>query len=392
MDNPQIGLFETPKLDGAEQDVIVRIEQIRSNVKYMLSSAKRWSGVLARVTLAKSIRGSNSIEGYLVSVEDAIAAVDGDEPLSDPTALDWLAVSNYRRAMTYILQLAEDPHFRYDENLLRGLHYQMLAYDLDKNPGRWRPGSIHVQRSATKEIIYTAPDPELVPPLMKKLVDWLSVDDSPAIVKAAMAHLNLAMIHPFSDGNGRMARALQTLVLVRGEHIMDKRFSSIEEHLGKVREIYYEKLEQVGGRRWSPSGDARPFVRFCLTAHLHQAEFLRQYSRYMAHIVAEVEAEARQRGLNERLQYAMVDAVIGLRVRNALYRRTVEIKEHLASRDLKELVDEGLLIPEGERRGRIYKAGELLTAIRLRAREAFPPLAVEDPFTRQIELFGGDNA
>src|SRR5437016_3416855 len=121
-------LFETPKLNAAEQDVIHRIDSIRQSVKYMLSTSKRWSGLLARVTFAKSIQGSNSIEGYLVSDEDAIAAVAGEEPLTDPKAENWLAVSHYRNAMTYILQLAEDQHFTWDENLLRGLHYQMVAY------------------------------------------------------------------------------------------------------------------------------------------------------------------------------------------------------------------------------------------------------------------------
>ena len=262
----------------------------------------------------------------------------------------------------------------------------MLAYDLSKNPGRWRPGGIHVRREATNEIVYAAPDPELVPPLMKELVQWLPERDAPPIVKAAMAHLNLAMIHPFSDGNGRMARALQTLVLVRSEHILDKRFCSIEEHLGKVRDTYYEKLALVGGKTWNPTADARPFVRFCLAAHLHQAESLLQFSRYMGHIWNEVEAEAKRRKLTDRLQFAMAEAALDLKVRNATYRRAVEIKDHLASRDLKELVDEGLLIAEGERRGRMYKAGEVLTAIRLRAREAFPPKVIEDPFTTHIDL------
>src|SRR5215831_12695151 len=233
-------LFRAPKLNDVEWRVIARIEGIRASLKYMLSTSKRWTGLLARVTLAKSIQGSNSIEGYLVSDEDAIAAVEGEQPVTDPNTEVWKAVTNYQRSMTYILQLADDPSWVYDENLIRGLHYGMLAYDLTKNPGRWRPGAIHVRREATGEIVYTAPEAEAVPPLMKALVDSLNAKDSevPNMVRAAMAHLNLVMIHPFSDGNGRMARALQTLVLVRQERIVDKVFCSIEERLGAIRDPY----------------------------------------------------------------------------------------------------------------------------------------------------------
>src|SRR5438552_9681189 len=118
----QLHLFETPPIEPLEQEVIARVEDIRKSVKYMLSSSRRWTGLLARATLARSIRGSNSIEGYNVSVSDAIAAVAGEEP-TEANQEVWLAVTHYRQAMTYILNLADDLHFSYDESLIRGLHY-----------------------------------------------------------------------------------------------------------------------------------------------------------------------------------------------------------------------------------------------------------------------------
>lgn len=376
-------LFRTPDVHPAERDVIAQVESIRASLRYMLSTAKRWTGLLARATLARSIQGSNSIEGYVVSVEDAIAAVEGEQPASDARAEVWQAVTHYRRAMTYILQLADDPHWSYDPNLLRALHYDMMAYDLSKNPGRWRPGAVHVRREATGEIVYTGPDPSLVPSLVQTLVDELNLGEArvPTMVTAAMAHLNLVMIHPFSDGNGRMARALQTLVLVKAEHIMDKVFSSIEERLGAIREPYYDVLAQVGSHAWNPGGDARPFVRFCLAAHLYQAEMHLQFSRRMSALWGYVEEEVRRRGWPERVLFALADAASGFRVRNATYRRAAgDIGEHLASRDLKLLVDAGLLVAEGERRGRTYRAAPPLRALGERAREQFPPRASANPF------------
>ena len=92
----------------------------------------------------------------------------------------------------------------------------ILKYAMPKHPGQCRPGSIAVIQEGTEQVMYQAPDVELVPDLMAELIDQLRTKSGvPIIVCAAMAHLNLTMVHPFSDGNGRMARALQTLVLAR---------------------------------------------------------------------------------------------------------------------------------------------------------------------------------
>ncbi|NIA03686.1 MAG: hypothetical protein GWP12_04075 [Nitrospirae bacterium] len=72
------------------------------------------------------------------------------------------------------------------------------------------------------------------------------VSDIPSMVRAGMAHLNLVMVHPFKDGNGRMARALQTLVLAR-ERILAPQFSSIEEYLGRNTPAYYGVLAEEDG-------------------------------------------------------------------------------------------------------------------------------------------------
>ena len=100
--------------------------------------------------------------------------------------------------------------------LIRSLHYMMIGYALDKSPGRWRPGPVYVHDESTGDIMYTGPDAIDVPDLMHELVEYLrNKDREHPLIRAAMAHLNLAMIHPFRDGNGRMARCVQTMVLAR---------------------------------------------------------------------------------------------------------------------------------------------------------------------------------
>ncbi len=86
-----------------------------------------------------------------------------------------------------------------------------------------------------------------------------------------MAHLNLVMIHPFRDGNGRMARALATSVLTRSD-IGEPEFSSIEEWLGVNTEDYHSVLAHTGHGSWQPRDNAQLWLTFNLRAHHMQAQ------------------------------------------------------------------------------------------------------------------------
>ena len=147
-------LFNASELNSEELDAIKRIEDLKTNLRYAVASPHRWTGMLRRNAFARAIRGSNSIEGFKVSKDDAVAAVEGEQPIEQKTeATDWLAVKGYRQAMTYVLQLANDPHFIYSTALIRSLHYMMLEYDLDKLPGKWRTGAVYVQDEVTQQTV-----------------------------------------------------------------------------------------------------------------------------------------------------------------------------------------------------------------------------------------------
>lgn len=340
--------------------------------------------MLRRNTLARAIRNSNSIEGYNVTAEDAIAAAEGQEPL-DADRESWEAVTGYRTAMTFVLQLAKDPNFMYSEGFIRSLHFMMVQHDLSKNPGNWRPGAIYVRDESRGEVVYEGPDVEMVPGLIDELVEFLNGhDECPhSLIKGAMAHLNLAMIHPFSDGNGRMARCLQTLVLAR-EGILESEFSSIEEYLGRNTQDYYNVLAKTGEGAWHPRNSTREWIQFNLTAHFRQANTLLMRTRVMDLLWQEIEHMIAQQGLPERVIYAICDAAIGYRVRNASYRTLAEVSEIQASRDLKTAVDAGLLIPTGERRGRLYVGSLQITAVFDKLKREYIK-SIPDPFLPEIK-------
>lgn len=362
-------IFATPTLPAEYVEVIQKIDGLRTQLRYQTSDNRRsWTGLLRRSTFARGIQGSNSIEGYNVSEGDAVAAVDEEEPF-DADADTWAAISGYRAALSYVLQLSDDPFYVHNEGTIRSLHYMMISYDTQKHPGRWRPGAVWVKHEPSGEVVYEGPDVQLVPGLMAELINSLNVSsDQPAMIRAAMAHLNLVMIHPFLDGNGRMARALQTMVLAR-EGILDPVFSSIEEYLGKYTLDYYAVLGEVGKGAWHPENSALPWIRFCLIAHYRQAETILRRVKEIERLWNLMEAELASLGLNSRMMNAVSDAAFGYKVRNSSYRKLADISDEVASKDLRTLVEKGFLTAQGERRGRYYIASPRLREVTMSVRE-----------------------
>ena len=371
-------LFSTPPLDEHEQAVCARVDELRRALHGQVSEDRRWTGLLRRVSSARAIRGSNSIEGLDVTLDDAVAAVGGGDPLDTSNDV-WAAIRGYRRAMTYVLQLADDPHFSYDTSLIKSLHYIVMEYDLTRGAGRWRPGAIYARSERTQTVVYEGPQAMEVPGLMEELVRELQEQDPavPATVRGAMAHLNLAMIHPFRDGNGRMARILQAVVLAR-EGVLSPDFVSIEEYLGRNTHDYYEVLAHVGGGMWQPRRNARPWVRFVLTAHFRQAQTLLRRANEAERRWDMLEGEVLQRRMPERCVGALWYAALGFKVRNATYRDFAELSIVSAGRDLKALGVAGFLVAQGQGRGRYYEASDALRSLEASIRRDRSP--IPDPF------------
>jgi len=331
------------------------------------------------------VQGSNSIEGYDAKVDDAAAIELGEDPL-DADEETRLAIKGYCDAMTYVLQLSSEPNFHYGEQLLKSLHFMMTSYDLKLRPGLWRVGGIYVRNEESGEIVYEGADVDDVPRLMHELTDELNADNStPLIVRAGMAHLNLVMVHPFRDGNGRMARCLQTLVMARNA-VLSPVFSSIEEYLGRNTQDYYDVLAKVGKGSWNPSGDATQWIRFILTAHLRQARALHRRIKETERLWGELERLVALNRLPERTIYPLFDAAMRYRIRNGTYRAILEdsadddITDQVASRDLKQLTNVGLLTPHGSARGRYYTATSQLYGLRQAIIDERDPQDDSDPF------------
>jgi Fic family protein len=266
-----------------------------------------------------------------------------------------MAVACYSRAMDHVGVMALDPVFVWLDRVILDLHFDACYFQRDKSPGLWRTGSIGVTGGEGR-LVYEGPPGEEVPPLMAEVVEWLANGDldTHAVVRAAMAHLHAVSVHPFRDGNGRISRILQSLVLAR-EGLLSPEFASIEEYLGAHTAEYYAVLQRVQGGSYQPEREAIEWIVFCVDAHLAQArQRLEQIQEagarwsYLENLVA-------SRGWPDRLVIALEQSLIGGADR-ASYSREADVSSATASNDFRRLADAGLVKPRGRGRNTRYHA------------------------------------
>ncbi len=373
-----MALFRTPVMDLEDDRVLEEIRQMRAALAETLRAPRRWNGNLRRNAQARAIQGSNSIEGYVIDGQDAVAAVDDEEPLS-ADELTWAEIKGYRRLLTWVVGTASaDAAFELSALAVRMMHFMLLEHDVTKSPGQYRPGEIYIQDERTGEQVYQGPPAEDVPALVEAFVASVTQDPSvDPMVSAAMAHLNLVMIHPFRDGNGRMARAVQTLVLAK-DQVLEPTFSSIEEWLGANTEDYYRVLAHTGAGGWHPERDAHLWVKFALRAHHMQAQTLQRRFVVASQLWQALDELIVTYQLPERVLDPLFDAALGLRVRRSTHVKRAQIEERTATRDLGHLVSLGLLEAQGQTRGRYYRAGPGLAPARAILLQRRDPLS--DPY------------
>lgn len=225
--------------------------------------------------------------------------------------------------------------------------------------GQWREGAVYVTDVRDPSIAaYTAPLTDELPMLMAELVDWLNADDSAhTLVRAAMAHLQLVSIHPWADGNGRMSRSLQTLMIAR-EGVLAPEFSSIEAWLGRPGNTweYYRELT-LRGAVYLPEQDVASWIRFNLVAYHQQAQTVQGRLDRSGRAWSTLEDFAKQAGLDERMLTALHDVAMVGRVRRSRYEQSEGLNRQQAQRDLRDLVTAQVLQPVGRTRARYYTAG-----------------------------------
>jgi Fic family protein len=356
-------LYLAPELTDRDQAVLAQIDQMRHDLGAVLQrTPTKWTEGLRKSLTADAIAGSNSIEGYRVESSVVEDILDGEE-FVDTSQVNKAETQAYQQLMTYIQTLRDFADFRYSKELLNAMHWMLQGHHSRNGRlmGQWRRGGIWINEPFDpREHAYDAPDADQVPGLMAEFIEWLNGGDLDhhMLIRAAMAHLNLVNIHPWSDGNGRMSRSLQTLLIAR-EGVLAPEFSCIEEWLGEPRHQlrYYAVLSEVGGPVYSPERNTSEWIRFNLTAYHQRAQAVRHRVDRSNECWVALEEFATARGIPERQVTALHDAALAGRVRRSRYQNAECLNAQQATRDMQKLTAAGLLTAIGNTKARHYVPG-----------------------------------
>ena len=357
-------LVATPELTRAHLAQLDRIWLLQKELAPKLNEPKVWTGTLRRQALGRVIKFSVGIEGYLASESESQEVLLSSES-STLTQSTIDAITGYRLAMGFVLAQATRKDFLLDETFVKSTHFMTLSGNPQLEAGNYRTSAIFVRDNATGEIVHEGAQSDALPGLMSEFVSrYRHPGNELPIVSAAMAHLNLVLIHPFADGNGRVARILQSAILA-GEEKPSPLFLSIEEYLGLHTQSYYDILATVGGGTWNPNVDATPWIEFVLQAHESQLDLTRSHWRRLNEAWAKVADLISEKGLLERMVPGVVHVASAQRLTNTLYRELLAeagdaVSLLTASRDLALLVEKEIFEPKGDNRARHYVAGTQL--------------------------------
>ena len=149
-------------------------------------------------------------------------------------------------------------------------HKLMMGTLLD-NAGAFRSGNVGVY--GKEGVSHVAPPPYRVPELMEQLFDWLGKTEEHPLITSSVFHYEFEFIHPFSDGNGRIGRLWQSVILGSFREIFY--YVPIESVVKEHQKAYYAALEEAGS-----VGESTPFVEFMLeNIHLSVKQFLKEYRK-----------------------------------------------------------------------------------------------------------------
>lgn len=226
----------------------------------------------------KTIHSSLAIESNSLSIEQITAIIEGKRVLGAPNEI--LEVKNAIQA--YELLLSLNP---YEEKDLLKAHSLMMK-DLVNRRGKYRNDGVGIFDG--ENVVHLAPPADRVPHLMGDLFDWLKKSDAHPLIKSCVFHYEFEFIHPFQDGNGRMGRLWQTVILKEWKDVFA--WLPVETLVKENQADYYKALSTSDS-----NADSTLFTEFMLSMILSAVEeIIRTEKKVSVKVTAKVTANQKK--------------------------------------------------------------------------------------------------
>ena len=280
---------------------------------------------LRKINKIKSLHSSLAIEGNVLSIEQVTALLEGKVVLGP--AKDILEVQNAIRVYENL-----DSYRAGNETDLLQAHADLMK-GLIPDAGKYRNGGVGVVDG--DKVIHVAPPAKQVPRLMHELFQYQNDSPEDDIIKSCVFHYEFEFIHPFSDGNGRMGRLWQTVILKERYPILQ--YLPLENIIHRRQQAYYDALLAS-----QHAGDSTPFIRYALTAIKTALE-------------EQLELTNIRRDFRSRLRIFNEEIGAVTFTRKAYLQFHKDISPATATRDLATGVKLGMFKKQGEMRNTTYR-------------------------------------
>ena len=337
-------------------------EKIRNNIQEIekLKDKIRGSRILPETEASirlrasvESVHSSTSIEGNPLNANEVRAVIASDKILTKEEYAE-IEVQNYKNALDYINKRRHGSSDITAEDILE-LHRIITDRLLDKTRnGKIRKNPVYIENQ-DHEVLYTAIDANKIKDALDELVEWTKSNQfqvHPVII-AAIIHFRIAAIHPFSDGNGRTARALTSLFLALNQYDCNGSLV-LDSYYASDRKAYYAILQLLNGKDYGTSikADLTPWLEYFTDGFLTSLHVLDAEIR-MINLVLPNGSNVGELDREDQDILSHVSKFGSISISEA-EKIMPEVSRRSAQRKLKQLVDAGYLTMTGEAREAKY--------------------------------------
>jgi len=238
--------------------IISLIAEISENLGRLAAIEEREPSLrLRRINRIRTIQGSLAIEGNTLTEEQITAVLEGKSVIAPPSEVQ--EARNAIQAYDCLIGWEATK-----QNDLLEAHQTLMRGMID-DAGRFRHSGVGVMQGS--DVIHVAPPADRVEGLMIDLLGWLNDCEEHPLIASSVFHYEFEFIHPFTDGNGRMGRLWQTLILSHWKPIFA--YLPVESMVYAHQADYYKALEKSTAHT-----DCAPFIEFVLRMILHACQNL----------------------------------------------------------------------------------------------------------------------
>lgn len=310
-----------------------------------------WEKEFKQDAIVRSAYHGTHIEGNPLHKDDAKDILLGKEVVGRPR--DIQEIINYRKVIELIDDEAKRKIDKITEPLIKKLHRTIVANILTgDSSGEYRLKQVVIRNSQTGEVTFRPPPPIEIPFLIREFLYWLNRDATGEIhpvLRAGIAHHELVRIHPFIDGNGRIARVLATLILLLGGYDI-RRFFSLEEYYDKDAASYYQNLQKASG------GDLTSWLEYFTLGASSEFEKIKEKILKMSKDVKLKERFGGQQIYLTERQMKLVEYIqeVGYFQNKSFQTVFPDVSEDTILRDIQELTKKGLIKKIGSTKSARY--------------------------------------